>query len=434
MAWETVYDGTLTFTRYGNDEPFGSQTTVDAVESFDNVQFVRLSIEGMDVSVLPNVGNDTSLTYFGGYAWNQSHQYMEPDFSVYNEAAFAPMGHNQLMFSFMPNDSSDDLSAELTVKIEIGEDDPEPEPTPSKNWKTVFEVAQAEFSQNEYVEGTRSWLQPYNSSRRMAIDIKGADKIRITLGNTAPVVLPQHEEAKTAYGEGTYEDYAFTPSFANYPVAVHLNGVVYIPLGDGTSVAYDIKIEVEEQGSVHIKETVDADEYIEWQRVYNGSIPVEKGFMMPDEADITIDGGEKYHVTKNENGDYGELDPNTHATSFENYPFYISYDVSNLLLRFNFQTEGSYLVEISAGSDDPTPSKKSASIGVKEAMKHLISTLSDQVDPRNTIKGLTKQMLDVDNEFPTIQNARTIADIWEQAAILNGYEPEEPEEDNAIED
>ena len=208
MAWETVYDGTLTFTRYENDEAFGSETTVDAVESFDNVQFVRLSIEGMDVSVLPNVGNDTSLTYFGGYAWNQSHQYMEPDFSVYNEAAFAPMGHNQLMFSFMPDDSSDDLSAELTVKIEIGEDDPEPDP-------------------------------------------------------------------------------------------------------------------------------------------------------------------------------------------------------------------------------DPTPSKKAKPIGVKEAMKHYISTLSDQVEPRNTIKGLTKQMLDVDNESSTIQNARTIAEIWEQAAILNGYEPEE---NNAIED
>ena len=300
-------------------------------------------------------------------------------------------------------------------------------------WKTVYEVAQAEFSRDEYVEGARSWSEPYSSSRHMAIDIKGADKIRVTLGNTAPVVLPQYEEAKMAYGEGT-GGYAFKPSFANYPVAVHLNGRVYIPLGDGTSVAYDIKIEVEEQGSVHIKETVDANEYIEWQKVYNGSILVKKGFMMPDEADITIDGGEKYHVTKNVSGDYGELDPNTHATSFENYPFYISYYVDDLLLKINFQNEGSYLVEISAGSDDPTPSKKPAPIGVKDAMKHYISTLSDQVEPRNTIKGLTKQMLDVDNESPTIQNARTIADIWEQAAILNGYEPEEPEEDNAIED
>lgn len=293
-------------------------------------------------------------------------------------------------------------------------------------WKTVYEVAQAEFSQNEYVEGTRSWSEPYSSLyRRMVVDIKGADKIRITLGNTAPVVLPQHEEAKIVYGEGTYENYAFTPSFANYPVAVHLNGMVYIPLGDGTSVAYDIKIEVEEQGSVHIKETVDANEYIEWQKVYNGSIPVEKGFMMPDEADITIDGGEKYHVTKNQSGDYGELDPNTHATSFENYPFYISYYVDDLLLKINFQNEGSYLVEISAGSDDPTPSKKPAPIGVKEAMKHFISVVHVEVEPKNTIKGLTKQIFDPRNEYPTIQNARTIADIYEQIAILSGFVPEE---------
>lgn len=302
-------------------------------------------------------------------------------------------------------------------------------------WKTVYEVAQAEFSQNEYVEGTRSWSEPYSSLyRRMVVDIKGADKIRITLGNTAPVVLPQHEEAKIVYGEGTYEHYAFIPSFANYPVAVHINGMVYIPLGDGTSVAYDIKIEVEEQGSVHIKETVDANEYIEWQKVYNGSIPIEKGFMMPDEADVTIDGGEKYHVTKNEIGDYGELDPNTHVTSFENYPFYISYDVSNLLLKFNFQNEGSYLVEISAGSDDPepTPSKKSKPLGVKEAMKHFISVVHVEVEPKNTIKGLTKQIFDPRNEYPTIQNARTIADIWEQSAIARGYEPDEGGDGGAI--
>lgn len=283
-------------------------------------------------------------------------------------------------------------------------------------WKTVYEVAQAEFSQNESMEGTRSWREPYSSSRRMVLDIKGADKIRITLGNTAPVVLPQHEEAKLKYGEGTYKDYVFTPSFANYPVAVDLDGTVYIPLGDGTSVAYDIKIEVEEQGSVHIKETVDANEYIEWRKVYNGSIPVEKGFIMPYEADITIDGGEKYHVTKNEIGDYGELDPNTHATSFENYPFYISYDVSNLLLKFNFQNEGSYLVEISAGPDDPTPSKKSASIGVKEAMKHYVKAIDSSLTPKTTIKGLTKQALDPSASVDAIQNARTIADIWEQAA------------------
>lgn len=304
-------------------------------------------------------------------------------------------------------------------------------------WKTVYEVAQAEFSQNEYVEGTRSWREPYSSSRRMVLDIKGADKIRITLGNTAPVVLPQHEEAKLKYGEGTYENHAFKPSFANYPVAVDLDGMVHIPLGDGTSVAYDIKIEVEEHGSVHIKETVDANEYVEWQRVYNGSIPVEKGFMMPDEADITIDGGEKYHVTKNESGDYGELDPNTHAISFENYPFYISYYVNDLLLKINFPNEGSYLVEISAGSDDPTPpdpeptpSKKAKPIGVKEAMKHYIST-TDIETPADTIKKLTKQILtSIVGEDDDINNARTIAEIYEAAAIKNGYDPSENDGEN----
>lgn len=138
-----------------------------------------------------------------------------------------------------------------------------------------------------------------------------------------------------------------------------------------------------------------------------------------------------------------EVDAESHVTfdeDFETYDRAVLY-FSNVNTTFSIAFKNDNTDELSKtinvaieiGEDDPepTPSKKPAPIGVKEAMRHFVSTLPVEVEPKNTIKGLTKQIRDPRNEYPTIQNARTIAEIWEQAAILNGYESEE---DNAIED
>ena len=66
-------------------------------------------------------------------------------------------------------------------------------------------------------------------------------------------------------------------------------------------------------------------------------------------------------------------------------------------------------------------------IGVKEAMRDL--ALTYEVDPpATTIKGLTKQILTACFELEeSIDDARTIADCWESAAIQLGYVSTEDE-------
>lgn len=66
-------------------------------------------------------------------------------------------------------------------------------------------------------------------------------------------------------------------------------------------------------------------------------------------------------------------------------------------------------------------------LGVKEAMQHFVSTLDGVETPATTIKKLTKQALDPNSENEYIQKARTIAEIWEEAAIGHGYVPDEGE-------
>jgi len=67
----------------------------------------------------------------------------------------------------------------------------------------------------------------------------------------------------------------------------------------------------------------------------------------------------------------------------------------------------------------------SKALGVKEAMKHYVSTFKNVEEPATTIKGLTKQIVKFTSlvQDDSIANARTIADIYEAAAIANGYEP-----------
>ena len=61
-------------------------------------------------------------------------------------------------------------------------------------------------------------------------------------------------------------------------------------------------------------------------------------------------------------------------------------------------------------------------LGVKEAMQHYASAIGVS-SSATTIKKLTKQVLDPNNENENIQKARTIAEIWEAAAIERGYDP-----------
>lgn len=71
-------------------------------------------------------------------------------------------------------------------------------------------------------------------------------------------------------------------------------------------------------------------------------------------------------------------------------------------------------------------------LGVKEAMKHFVSTNQGAGEPGNTIKKLTKQALDPTGQIEGVQNARTIADIWEALAIAHGYEPDDEGDESAI--
>ena len=65
------------------------------------------------------------------------------------------------------------------------------------------------------------------------------------------------------------------------------------------------------------------------------------------------------------------------------------------------------------------------SLGVKEAMRHYVSTFENIEEPATTIKGLTKQILDPSKEIEGVWTARTIAEIWEAVAIANGYDPDD---------
>lgn len=71
-------------------------------------------------------------------------------------------------------------------------------------------------------------------------------------------------------------------------------------------------------------------------------------------------------------------------------------------------------------------------LGVKEAMKHFVSTNQGAGEPGNTIKKLTKQALDPTGQIEGVQNARTIADIWEAFAIAHGYEPDDEGDESVI--
>lgn len=69
-------------------------------------------------------------------------------------------------------------------------------------------------------------------------------------------------------------------------------------------------------------------------------------------------------------------------------------------------------------------------------MQHFVSTMVDWEDnpviPENTIKKLTRQMLKYwifEPEDTTIDTARTVAEMYEAAAIAYGYEPPEPPDD-----
>lgn len=165
-------------------------------------------------------------------------------------------------------------------------------------------------------------------------------------------------------------------------------------------------------------------------------------------SDITIESGKTYRLT----GEYdiSVVDESTGDSSTEtvqlntigtavndgntyvigNYSIWTN-SSDNIGLSIPERTYLSYgmsaTLTIEVGEDDPEPSpaKKRNPLNVKEAMRHYISTLEAVDEPATTIKKLTKQALDPEGDDDSIQNARTVAEIWEAAAISRGYEPSE---------
>ena len=132
---------------------------------------------------------------------------------------------------------------------------------------------------------------------------------------------------------------------------------------------------------------------------------------------------------------FGEMNSES-SPVFENYPAFVGVMPSRIMFGVDASDSSAWssprIVKIEIGEDDPepepTPSKKTKVIGVKEAMKHYIST-TDIETPADTIKKLTKQILtSIVGEDDDINNARTIAEIYEAAAIKNGYDFSENEE------
>lgn len=133
---------------------------------------------------------------------------------------------------------------------------------------------------------------------------------------------------------------------------------------------------------------------------------------------------------------YGEIDENG-VPVFSTYsstvllikPTGAEYRILNIALNWGSGDEGAYRVQlyIPEGEPEPTPtpSKKSTTLGVKDAMRHYVST-TEIAEPATTIKKLTKQIMsNWVGEDENIEKARTIAEIYEAAAIKNGYVPEE---------
>ena len=142
---------------------------------------------------------------------------------------------------------------------------------------------------------------------------------------------------------------------------------------------------------------------------------------------------------------FGEMNSES-SPVFENYPAFVGVMSTRIMFAVDSSDSSAWssprTVKIEIGEDDPepeptpdpepepTPSKKAKPIGVKEAMKHYIST-TDIETPADTIKKLTKQILtSIVGEDDDINNARTIAEIYEAAAIKNGYDPSENDGEN----
>lgn len=160
---------------------------------------------------------------------------------------------------------------------------------------------------------------------------------------------------------------------------------------------------------------------------------------------VTIDNRTRvvlpFYTEDNGSSYYGEFDEQLNP-SFVNYPLVamslpIAIQQEDCTIMIGAQDnyfapesyEGNHTIKIEVGSDDSGDKpKRFKSIGVKEAMKHYVSTL-ENVTAATTIKGLTKQiMIATVGEDAGISEARTIAEIYEAAAIVNGYEPDEPTE------
>lgn len=207
-------------------------------------------------------------------------------------------------------------------------------------WKTVYEILQAEFVYNDFIKAQIYVGDLYK--------LAGAPKIRITLGNSAPIILPQISGNANTYGEG--DSWVSGPIFTNYSVFVSLapdkgGSCIAIPPGDETTVTYSVKVEMEEIEYTHLKETVNANEH---QTVgYSGIIQLQNGFILPDEAYISINDGETYLVQKGDMCNYGELNNNGYP-NFTNYPFFIYYQAYEHQLCCEFPHTGTYVVEITS--------------------------------------------------------------------------------------
>ncbi len=123
-------------------------------------------------------------------------------------------------------------------------------------------------------------------------------------------------------------------------------------------------------------------------------------------------------------GGAGETGP-----SFDNYPFVCVFGLNsnskfNLYLYTSEPGTHSLKIESYEEGSDTEPSTYEPTLRVKDAMTHYVSTLDGVDEPAATIKKLTKQVLDPDGNNEAIQKARTIAQIWEQAAIERGYTPD----------
>ena len=140
---------------------------------------------------------------------------------------------------------------------------------------------------------------------------------------------------------------------------------------------------------------------------------------------------------------YGELDENG-MPSFENFPCCVmsrsgSLDeemaaTSSIVTYTQIAVSASFIsspksqesfttgVKIEYDTADDSGVNKDLN-GVKEAMTHFVISRG-VTKPATTIKKLLKQALDPTGEIFPIQNARTIAEIWEACANTGGFVPD----------